>query len=129
MNCSACRYSYMEPDSGLICGHPTSGVFGKTIRKEPLEHCGWDKFEQHPLRNPDGTLNRSIGGVLDADKLDGRMRFRNDITMPDGFKIFTSGEDIKKGDLVYIKSEDGLAYVAGKPKGEWKKPIIGKKES
>lgn len=53
-NCMACKHSYMEPDSDLICG--VSGGFGRTIRKE-LEHCdGGKKFEQHPLRKADGTL-------------------------------------------------------------------------
>lgn len=54
-NCSACKHSYMEPDSDLICGAVNS-PFGRTIRKE-LEHCdGGKKFEQHPLRNADGSL-------------------------------------------------------------------------
>lgn len=55
-NCRACSRSYMDPDSGLICGHPDAGLFGLTIYREPLSHCGWKKFEQHPGRNPDGTL-------------------------------------------------------------------------
>ncbi len=57
-NCFACRYSYMEPDSDLICGHPDSGVFGKLVLSGPVEHCGpeYMKFEQHPLRNADGSL-------------------------------------------------------------------------
>ena len=47
----------MEPDSGLICGHPDAGVFGLTIYSEPLAHCpDFSKFEQHPRRNADGTL-------------------------------------------------------------------------
>lgn len=54
-NCRACAYSYMEPDSDLICG-AVNQPFGLTIRKD-LEHCdGGKKFEQHPLRNPDGSL-------------------------------------------------------------------------
>lgn len=53
-NCEACKHSYMEPDSDLICG--VAGGFGRTIRTFG-EHCeGGKKFEQHPLRNPDGTL-------------------------------------------------------------------------
>lgn len=55
-NCHACGFAYMEPDSDLICGHPDAGTFGLSIRQEPLPHCGWTKFTQHPLRNPDGTL-------------------------------------------------------------------------
>lgn len=56
-NCRACKNSYMEPDSGLICGHPDAGVFGLTIYSEPLAHCpDFSKFEQHPRRNADGTL-------------------------------------------------------------------------
>lgn len=68
MNCHACTHSYMEPDSGLICGHRDAGTFGKNIRKEPLEHCEWNKFQQHPLRNENGTLKSyepdSEGGDL-----------------------------------------------------------------
>lgn len=60
-NCSACRYSGMEPDDmNLTCGHPDAGVFGLHIRKEPLGHCeNFKKFEQHPGRHPDGTLRMS----------------------------------------------------------------------
>lgn len=56
-NCRACKWSYMEPDSGLICGHNDAGVFGTTIYREPLDHCPeFKKFDQHPLRNPNGSL-------------------------------------------------------------------------
>lgn len=57
-NCHACTHSYMEPDAPtLICGHKDAGVFGLFIRSEPLGHCpDYSKFEQHPGRNPDGTL-------------------------------------------------------------------------
>ena len=69
MNCHACAHSYMEPDSGLICGHPDAGTFGKTIYKEPLDHCGWKKFEQHPGRNPDGSLDiKAIAQALKEKK-------------------------------------------------------------
>ena len=60
--CFACRYSGMEPsDLNLTCEHPdlTNGVhrFGLHIYKEPLEHCpDFSKFEQHPGRNPNGSL-------------------------------------------------------------------------
>ena len=59
-NCRACRYSYMEPDDDLTCGHPDSGAFGLYCHRAPPEHCGPErtKFEQHPLRNPDGTLKK-----------------------------------------------------------------------
>jgi len=55
-NCHACRHSFMEPDDmNLTCG-AVSPPFGLYIRRE-LEHCdGGKKFEQHPNRNPDGTL-------------------------------------------------------------------------
>jgi hypothetical protein len=54
--CYACAHSGMEPDSPyLICGHSDLGTFGLYVKKEPLEHCQWKKFEQHPLRNLDGT--------------------------------------------------------------------------
>lgn len=56
-NCWACENSYMEPDSPLICGHPDSGTFGKSLTRGRPEHCGeFTKFKQHPLRNPDGSL-------------------------------------------------------------------------
>jgi len=59
-NCRACRFSYSEPDSGIICGHPDAGWAGQTIYREPLSHCpDFVKFEQHELRNPDGTLKLS----------------------------------------------------------------------
>jgi hypothetical protein len=56
-NCRACRYSYMESNSGLICGHPDAGLFGLNIRTEPCFHCmNFAKFEQHPSRLPNGDL-------------------------------------------------------------------------
>ncbi len=59
--CSACSNSYMEPDANyLICGHPDAGVVGKYIKSEPLDHCGFDKFQQHPLRNADGSLKSNL---------------------------------------------------------------------
>lgn len=55
--CRACGYCGIEPsDMDFVCGHPDAGTFGLYIRTEPLAHCGWKKFEQHPGRNPDGTL-------------------------------------------------------------------------
>lgn len=58
-NCRACKQSYMEPDSGLICG-AVNEPFGYTIHKEG-EHCdGFKKFEQHPGRNADGTLKNTL---------------------------------------------------------------------
>lgn len=57
--CFACSHSYMEPDSDLICGHKDAGGFGKVIRKDNITHCkDADKFEQHPLRNKDGSLKK-----------------------------------------------------------------------
>ncbi len=70
-NCRACRFSFMGPnDSLLVCGHPDAGPIGRytqSIRNigtgaaEIEGHCGpaRPKFEQHPLRNPDGTLKSS----------------------------------------------------------------------
>lgn len=56
-NCRACGFSYMEPDSGLICGHPDAGFFGVTIRTEPAAHCpDFVKFQQHPKRQANGDL-------------------------------------------------------------------------
>ncbi len=55
--CYACAHSYMEPDSPyLVCGHKDSGSMGKFLRIQPLDHCDWKKFEQHPGRNKDGSL-------------------------------------------------------------------------
>lgn len=60
--CHACAYSGMEPDGPpeLICGHDDAGGFGIFTRLAagPGGHCGPDrpKFEQHPLRNSDGSL-------------------------------------------------------------------------
>ena len=59
-SCHACAFSAMGPDDEyLVCGHPDAGSGGSYIRKEPLAHCpGYSKFEQHPLRNPDGSLKQ-----------------------------------------------------------------------
>lgn len=59
--CAACSYSYMEPDdTHLVCGHPDSGPLGLYVHRatERRGHCGPErsKFEQHPLRLPDGRL-------------------------------------------------------------------------
>ena len=63
-NCRACSHSYMEPDSPLICGHPDSGSFGLSVRRDPVEHCGPErsKFEQHPKRHADGSL-KTLGEI------------------------------------------------------------------
>lgn len=61
-NCRACSHSYMEPDSDLICG-AVNPPFGKVTRKDG-EHCnGGEKFEQHPLRNSDGTYPLKTGAT------------------------------------------------------------------
>ena len=58
--CWACKHSYMEPsgDARLVCGE--TGDFGvwADIASSSDGHCGpkRPKFEQHPDRNPDGTL-------------------------------------------------------------------------
>jgi hypothetical protein len=48
----------MEPDDDFCCGHPDAGVFGTYVRRAAAEggHCGptLPKFEQHPLRTPEG---------------------------------------------------------------------------
>ena len=72
-NCWACAHSYMEPDSpALICGHKDSGDVGKYVtgiapngkERGPVAHCGPErkKFEQHPLRNADGSLKSGRAG-------------------------------------------------------------------
>jgi hypothetical protein len=57
-DCRACRYSGIEPmDMDLTCGHPDAGAFGIHLFKQPADHCpDYSKFEQHPGRNPDGTI-------------------------------------------------------------------------
>ncbi len=59
MKCRACRYCFMEPDDDFSCGHSDAGPLGVYCRFAygPQGHCGPElkKFEQHPLRNPDGT--------------------------------------------------------------------------
>jgi len=59
-NCRACRYCFMEPDDDFCCGHPDAGSVGQYVRVAASKdgHCGPQrpKFDQHPLRNPDGTL-------------------------------------------------------------------------
>ena len=71
--CRACAYSYMEPDEPLlICGVksiPGATGFGLYLnprlegggRGPETPICGADrpKFEQHPLRGPDGSLGRA----------------------------------------------------------------------
>ena len=59
-NCAACKYSFMELGNELVCGHPDAGMMGKFVRVAIAAdgHCGPErpKFEQHPLRKPDGSL-------------------------------------------------------------------------
>lgn len=58
--CLACRHCFMEPDDDFCCGHPDAGPAGTYIRRAAAEggHCGagLSKFEQHPNRDPDGSL-------------------------------------------------------------------------
>jgi hypothetical protein len=61
-NCQACKHCFMEPsDMNFTCGHPDSGTFGLYVTRGPVPHCGdYTKFEQHPMRNPDGSLKRGM---------------------------------------------------------------------
>lgn len=63
-NCFACAHSFMEPDNDLCCGHDDAGIVGTYTRRAaaPGGHCGPErpKFQQHPLRNPDGTLKMTV---------------------------------------------------------------------
>lgn len=72
-NCHACSYAGMGPnDPYLVCGHPDAGVMGTFIKKEPLDHCpDFSKFEQHPGRNPDGTLS-SINNLVGSASFEKR---------------------------------------------------------
>jgi len=59
--CQACAHCFMEPsDMNFTCGHNDAGTFGVYVHRATAAdgHCGPElsKFEQHPLRNPDGTL-------------------------------------------------------------------------
>jgi len=65
----------MEPDGPLTCGHSDAGPFGKSIAwRSPVsprlegKFCGPDatQFEQHPLRNEDGSL-KSINPKIPGD--------------------------------------------------------------
>lgn len=63
--CYACARAGMGPDDPeLVCAHPDGGFFGVWARKASAAggHCGPDrpKSEQHPARNPDGSLKRSL---------------------------------------------------------------------
>lgn len=58
--CYACRYSGTEPDDpDLTCGHPKTdnGGFGLRTRLAVERFCGRARyyFEQHPMRNKDGS--------------------------------------------------------------------------
>lgn len=60
-NCKACKYCGMEPDDmNFICFHSDAGGWGQYTKHTIKEtgHCGPElkKFEQHPLRNTDGSL-------------------------------------------------------------------------
>ncbi len=59
-NCRACRFCYMEPDDDFVCGHKDAGQFGIYTKHAAAKggHCGPErpKFEQHPLRHPNGDL-------------------------------------------------------------------------
>jgi hypothetical protein len=60
-NCCACKNSYMDPDSEyLVCGLKENGLFGTYVKdiNVPLDNCKGEKFEQHPLRNTNGSLKR-----------------------------------------------------------------------
>lgn len=55
--CRACANCGIEPDSPyFICGAAFAGPLGLHVKQEPLPECGWKYFDQHPLRNPDGSL-------------------------------------------------------------------------
>lgn len=67
--CLACAHCGTEPDDPrFICGHKDAGEFGLYLRGltvvQPAKHCGEErsKFEQHPLRNEDGSLKGSCCG-------------------------------------------------------------------
>ncbi len=57
LNCRACKNSYMEPDSPLICA-TVGSAFGTSIYGESPPPCGPGHrlFAQHPMRKPDGNL-------------------------------------------------------------------------
>ena len=58
--CLACKFCFMEPDDDFTCGHPDAGPMVKYVRVAASSggHCGPErpKFEQHPLRTPEGGL-------------------------------------------------------------------------
>jgi hypothetical protein len=54
--CMACKHCYLPPDAGTyVCG--LKGGFGKYYHRSLKEDCPDNvHFEQHPLRNEDGTF-------------------------------------------------------------------------
>lgn len=44
IDCRGCKYSFMEPDDDICCGHPSMGDFGKYVRVARLRDglCGPD---------------------------------------------------------------------------------------
>lgn len=58
--CEACKFCGCEPDDDFYCGHPDAGPMGLYLKHAaaPGGHCGpaHPKFQQHPGRNPDGSL-------------------------------------------------------------------------
>lgn len=63
-DCRACKHCYLDDD--FICGHEACGTFGRLthIARSATQgtrgegHCGpgATRFEQHPLRGPNGEL-------------------------------------------------------------------------
>ena len=67
--CQACAHCGCEPDSDFYCGHEACdnegwglSLAGLSSPRLPDGHCGPEgrNFEQHPNRNPDGSL-KAIG--------------------------------------------------------------------
>lgn len=70
MTCRACKHCGQEPrNQEFVCRHPDAGVVGVyiPIATAPSGHCGPErpKFEQHPLRTPEGDPRPPAPEVLD----------------------------------------------------------------
>lgn len=65
-NCRACTHSGMEPSGPavLICFKFSS--IEQYLQLTPLPECGWASFEQHPLRNPDGSFKMKLPAASES---------------------------------------------------------------
>lgn len=119
-NCQACSHCFMEPDDmNFVCGHPDAGSAGIYLRHAvaPDGHCGPDrtKFEQHPLRNPDGTLKstEAVADPLPADPVAEQLEARS--SKRETHDVELSAEESSRIDAMIEKADrDVEAYKQGR---------------